>query len=442
MLRGMASAQWIEAAGQPLPFLAVPEERPQRGDLPGLAGRFQWLAETVAQTDRALDVVADLHPVQRGDPRSAGLTRPVGRIRSVGLFGGDPPADLEQVRSDAAANARGQRRGRVPAVGPLFPDRRATGCPRRVAAGAGTRRITESELGDRPLHRVQGVQPTALQQLVAADPVEQRRVQILKMRAAVEQEQMAGHHRQQRVLVPAEPVSPSAEDRAQSCDLAVDAVASEDPPGQGEPLEAAESVELVEGSEQVGVRCEIGADLVACPGGRVLAELGLSAAEQVGPFLLAPAPEGPAGRRAPRQQHRDHIEHGPSAVRGRRGVQCGVDRLQRAQQPRYHAPAWCGRVGRGTAVVADCARPGRPRPWPRQVASPPQRRRGAGRSARTSVRPRPRRRWPAVVRSPRHLRRRAVRRREHLYSPGMDVLHAAGQLVGQVPAGQVDVLER
>jgi hypothetical protein len=38
-----------------------------------------------------------------------------------------------------------------------------------LAAGAGARRITESEVCDRPLHRVQGVQPAALQQPVAVD---------------------------------------------------------------------------------------------------------------------------------------------------------------------------------------------------------------------------------------------------------------------------------
>ena len=41
------------------------------------------------------------------------------------------------------------------------------------------------------------------------------------------------------------------------------------------------------------------------------------------------------------------------------------------------------------------------------------------------------------MRSPRSLRHRGVG--EHGHPPGMDVLHAAGQLLGQVPAGQVDV---
>lgn len=80
MLRGIANARRrSKRRRSQLLFLAVPEERPQRGDLCGLAGRFQRLAETVAQPGRALDVVADLHSVQCGDPRSAGLPGPVGR---------------------------------------------------------------------------------------------------------------------------------------------------------------------------------------------------------------------------------------------------------------------------------------------------------------------------------------------------------------------------
>ena len=76
MLRGVASALWIEAAGQPLPLLAVPEEGPQRAELSGLGRRFQWFAETVPEPNSALGVVADVHSVQRGDPDRAGLPRP------------------------------------------------------------------------------------------------------------------------------------------------------------------------------------------------------------------------------------------------------------------------------------------------------------------------------------------------------------------------------
>jgi hypothetical protein len=88
------------------------------------------------------------------------------------------------------------------------------------------------------------------------------------VRAAVEQEQLAEDHRQQRVVVPAEPVAPLGEHRADPRDLAVHAVTPEDPPRQGEPLEAAEPMELGEGA-QMGVRREVGADLVSRPGGRV-----------------------------------------------------------------------------------------------------------------------------------------------------------------------------
>ncbi|UXY32370.1 hypothetical protein [Streptomyces sp. HUAS TT20] len=148
-----------------------------------------------------------------------------------------------------------------------------------MTAGARQWRIAETELGDRPLQSVQGVQPGALQQPFAADPVEQRGVHVLQVWAVVEQKQLAGDRRQQRVVRLAQLIAPGAKDRADAGYLAGDAVASEDPPGQREALEAAELVELVEGAEQVGVRREVGADFVPGPGGCVLPELGLGAAE-------------------------------------------------------------------------------------------------------------------------------------------------------------------
>ncbi|MCX4673569.1 hypothetical protein OG453_44235 [Streptomyces sp. NBC_01381] len=139
--------------------------------------------------------------------------------------------------------------------------------------------IAETELGDCPLQSVQGVQPGTLQQPFAADPVEQRGVHVVQVWAVVGQKQLAGDRRQQRVVVLAQLVAPGAKDRADPGDLAGDAVASEDPPGQSEALEAAELVELVEGTEEIGVRREVGADFVPGPGGCALAELGLGAAE-------------------------------------------------------------------------------------------------------------------------------------------------------------------
>lgn len=164
------------------------------------------------------------------------------------------------------------------------------------------------------------------------------------MRAPVEEKQLADDHRQQRVVVPPQLIAPGREDGADAGDLAGHQAASEDPPGQGESLEAAESVEFVEGAQQVCVRGEIGADLVVDPARGVLVELGLVAAEQMDPLLRGPSPKGSASLRATCQQHSDHVEHRASTVRGRWRVQSGVDRLQRDQQTVDHPPADSGRI--------------------------------------------------------------------------------------------------
>ena len=47
-----------------------------------------------------LDVIADTHAADCGDPSRAGIAGPVGRPRDVGVFGRQPSADLGQ--NDAA----------------------------------------------------------------------------------------------------------------------------------------------------------------------------------------------------------------------------------------------------------------------------------------------------------------------------------------------------
>jgi hypothetical protein len=138
------------------------------------------------------------------------------------------------------------------------------------------------------------------------------------MRAAVKQEQLADHHRQQRVILPAEPIAPLCQHRTDSHDLTVHAITPEEPPRQGQPLEAAQPMELGERTEQVGMGREVGADLVAGPGGRVAAELGQIPAEQMHPLLCGPAPVRSAHLGAPHQQHGDHVQHRASPVRSGR----------------------------------------------------------------------------------------------------------------------------
>ncbi len=128
------SALRVETPRQPFPFLTVPEESPQRGDLPCFRGSFQWLAEAVVEPGSALDVVADLHPVQRGDPGCAGLASPGSGIDGVGVFGLQPSADSQQRGTSAATNARSQCRGVVPAFDPAG---RTTPCSSPRDAGCG-----------------------------------------------------------------------------------------------------------------------------------------------------------------------------------------------------------------------------------------------------------------------------------------------------------------
>ena len=96
MLRGVASTRYgSKRRGQPLPLLAVPEE-------PGAARSWAALERaptglpSVPEPDGALDVVAYVHPVHRGDPRRARLPfqQPGRRPRGTRP---QPSAGLEQV---------------------------------------------------------------------------------------------------------------------------------------------------------------------------------------------------------------------------------------------------------------------------------------------------------------------------------------------------------
>jgi hypothetical protein len=63
----------------------------------GLGGRFQRLAEPVFQPGGALEVVPDLHPVDRGDPGGAGLPGPGRGVGGLRLLGFKPATGLQRV---------------------------------------------------------------------------------------------------------------------------------------------------------------------------------------------------------------------------------------------------------------------------------------------------------------------------------------------------------
>ena len=212
------------------------------------------------------------------------------------------------------------------------------------------RRIAEPQVRDGPLHGVQRVALRGGQEALAADPLEQPGAQVLQVRAAVEEEHLAGDHRQQLVVVAAEPVAPSGQHRADPADLAVHAVAPEDAPGQGKAAEAAEPAEGGEAAEQEGVRGQVRAHGVVRPARGGLAEPVLVLAQEPGPLLLGPCPVGPAGLGAPQQHHRGRVQHRPAPVRGQRALQrCGRV-VERPQQAPDLLPAPGGRVVPGQAA--------------------------------------------------------------------------------------------
>lgn len=61
-----------------------------------------------------------------------------------------------------------------------------------------------------------------------ADTIEQFGAEIFHVWAAVEQEQLAGHHRQQCVVAVSEPIAPLGERYTNPVDLTADPVATKD----------------------------------------------------------------------------------------------------------------------------------------------------------------------------------------------------------------------
>ena len=188
------------------------------------------------------------------------------------------------------------------------------------------------------------------QEALAADPLEQPGAQVLQVRTAVEEEHLAGDHRQQLVVVAAEPVAPARQHRADPPDLAVHAITSEHAPGQGQPAEAAEPAEGGEAAEQEGMRGQVRAHGVVRPARGGLAEPVLVLAQERGPFFLGPRPVGPAGLGAPQQHHRGRVQHCPTAVRGWQCLQrCGCV-VERPQQAPDLLPSPGGRIVPGQAA--------------------------------------------------------------------------------------------
>ena len=172
----------------------------------------------------------------------------------------------------------------MPALHPLRPGGRAATHLGRVTARQPLRRVAEAQLGHGPLHGVQRVTSRGGQgRVLAADPLEQPGAQVLQVRTAVEEEHLAGDHRQQLVVVAAEPVAPARQHRADPPDLAVHVITSETRARPG-CRQAAEPGIGGEAAEQEGMRGQVRAHGVVRPARGGLAEPVLVLAQEARPI--------------------------------------------------------------------------------------------------------------------------------------------------------------
>ena len=116
----------VEPPLDPLPLLQVAEERPDRPDQRRLRSRREHLA--VAGAHRVgvqrLGQLADLQPIDGGDPRGGELAIPALGLGAVRVLGVQPAAGLDQRVVGVPASAERQRGGLKPPPRPGQPHRR------------------------------------------------------------------------------------------------------------------------------------------------------------------------------------------------------------------------------------------------------------------------------------------------------------------------------
>ena len=183
----------VEPARDPVPVLDVAEEGAGDANVGAFRLRRQRLSELFAAAVPPvlrLDVVADTHAVDCGDPGRAGLAGPVGRPGDVGVFGREPSADLGQNDAVGVAGARLDRRGGVPAFDRVRPARRgAVDRDGPVPVSRCRWRTGVTECGQGPVNAVQvATVEMPLNRRIRAQAVQRRRGQIAQQRAAVEQQ--------------------------------------------------------------------------------------------------------------------------------------------------------------------------------------------------------------------------------------------------------------
>jgi hypothetical protein len=95
--RGFQCSRGVETARDPFPVLDIAEEGAGDADVGAfrlLRQRFSELFGAALTPVLRLDVFADTHAVDGGNPGSAGLPCPLSGFGNVGMVGGDPAADL------------------------------------------------------------------------------------------------------------------------------------------------------------------------------------------------------------------------------------------------------------------------------------------------------------------------------------------------------------
>ena len=298
----------VEPARDPLPFLAVAEERAAGHQHVGLCGRQQRRADAAAQGLGALHVVAGPHPVDRRHPRGAGLSGPLAWLGDIGMFGGQPPAGLGQVRADEGADLRGQRRGVIPALNVSGPLRGGAGDlgQARVADAHGW--VAEAQGCDGLLNGEQATGLPARRARVGAEPGQHVGAQVLEQRTAVVQQQLA-QHRGQLVAAAAgmDLIAPSGEDAGDLAHRVVHDLLTEDLVAQLAAVEPAEPAEAVEAGQQVAEGHHVRPDLAVRPARSVTLELPGGGSGQAQPPIGRPAPVRRPGLGAASQDQRDRV---------------------------------------------------------------------------------------------------------------------------------------
>jgi hypothetical protein len=330
----------IEPAGDPLPFLAVAEERPGGHELVGLGARGDRLPGPAAERVRPLDVVADRHPVDGRDPRGARLPGPLIRLGDLRVLGGQPPPGFRHDGPDDRADPGRQGRGGVPPLDPLCPGPvSALDHWHLVAAGPGGR-LAVTEVSGRFLEREQRRLVLASGCCgMAAQRGERLGVQVPQAGAAVDEQRLGQHAGQ---LVPAiaglAAVTPLAQDRGCLAHRRIDGPAAEDELRQVQPVEHAQVLEIGEAADQVGQRDQEGAHGALGRQRPGRQELPAARAGQPGPLPAGPAPVGLPGVRAVLQDDRCCLRPGPPELGVIVVVQGRAGGVQRHYQARDRVP--------------------------------------------------------------------------------------------------------